>query len=45
MEFFAEATEAYFGKNDFQPFNKRQLRAFDSKSYRMVERAWGVKSR
>jgi len=45
MEFFAEATEAYFGKNDFQPFNKRQLRAFDSTAYRMVERAWGIKSR
>lgn len=43
MEFFAETTEAYFGKNDFQPFNKRQLRAFDSTAYRMVEKAWGVK--
>jgi len=45
MEFFAEVTEADFGKNDFQPFNKRQLRAFDSTTHRMVERAWGIKSR
>jgi hypothetical protein len=45
MEFFAESTEAYFGKNDFEPFNKKQLRSFDVSAYRMVEKAWGVKSR
>lgn len=45
MEFFAEATEAYFGRNDFQPFNRRQLKGFDRVAYRMVEKAWGVKGR
>lgn len=45
MEFFAEVTEAYFGRNDFQPFNRRQLKGFDSTAYRMVERAWGIRSR
>ncbi|MCB1206960.1 MAG: hypothetical protein KDN18_22090 [Verrucomicrobiae bacterium] len=45
MEFFAEITEAYFGRNDFQPFNRRQLKGFDGDAYRMVERAWGVKGR
>lgn len=42
MEFFAEASEAYFGRNDFQPFNRRQLKTFDAKTYRMVEKVWGV---
>jgi hypothetical protein len=45
MEFFAESTEAYFGRNDFQPFNRRQLKGFDRVAYRMVEKAWGVQSR
>lgn len=44
MEFFAEASEAYFGRNDFQPFNRRQLKAFDAKTYRMIEKVWGVES-
>lgn len=43
MEFFAEASEAYFGRNDFQPFNRRQLKAFDVKTYRMIGKVWGVK--
>ncbi len=45
MEFFAECSEAYFGRNDFQPFNRRQLKGFDRVAYRMVEKAWGVQSR
>lgn len=45
MEFFAEITEAYFGRNDFQPFNRRQLKGFDSTAFRMVERAWGIRTR
>lgn len=45
MEFFAESSEAYFGRNDFQPFNRRQLKGFDRVAYRMVEKAWGVQSR
>jgi hypothetical protein len=42
MEFFAESTEAYFGRNDFQPFDRDELKAFDRSAYRMVEKAWGV---
>lgn len=45
MEFFAECSEAYFGRNDYQPFNRRQLKGFDRVAYRMVEKAWGVKTR
>jgi hypothetical protein len=44
-EYFAECTEAYFGKNDFYPFNRKQFKAFDRAGYRMVERIWKVKSR
>ncbi len=28
--------------NDFQPFDRDELKAFDRSAYRMVEKAWGV---
>jgi hypothetical protein len=42
MEFFAEGTEAYFGKNDFYPFDRAQLRDYDPESLRLLEELWGV---
>lgn len=42
MEFFAEGTEAYFGKNDFYPFDREQLREYDPESLRLLEELWGV---
>ncbi|MEQ1822446.1 MAG: hypothetical protein ABL949_08045 [Fimbriimonadaceae bacterium] len=42
-EFFAETTEAYFGKNDFQPFDRKCLKAFDPGAYEMIEKAWEIK--
>jgi hypothetical protein len=42
MEYFAEATEAYFGENDFYPFNREQLKKHDPKGYEMIERCWGL---
>src|SRR5512132_1794323 len=39
-EYFAELSEAYFGKNDFQPFNRSELKAFDPTGYAMIDRAW-----
>lgn len=42
-EFFAETTEAYFGKNDFQPFDRKGLKEFDPGAYEMIEKAWGVR--
>lgn len=42
QEYFAECTEAYFGKNDFYPFTKDQLKQFDPTGYDMVERMWGI---
>lgn len=42
MEYFAECTEAYFGRNDFQPFTRKPLRNFDPAGHRMVRKVWGV---
>lgn len=42
-EYFAECTEAYFGRNDFYPFERAELKEFDPKGYAMVELIWGVK--
>lgn len=40
MEYFAEASEAYFGKNDFYPFTRADLKTYDQKGYAMIEWAW-----
>jgi dipeptidyl-peptidase-4 len=42
MEYFAECSEAYFGKNDFQPFDRAELKAFDPGGFEMVEKVWGI---
>ena len=39
-EYFAELTEAYFGENDDQPFNRRELKEFDPVGFEMVVTAW-----
>jgi hypothetical protein len=41
-EYFAEATEAYFGTNDFFPFVRAELKQHDPRGYGMIEKAWGV---
>ncbi|MFZ4508434.1 MAG: hypothetical protein ACOYON_12140 [Fimbriimonas sp.] len=43
MEYFAESTESYFGRNDYFPFDRNDLRAFDPAAYAMIEKAWGIK--
>ncbi len=40
-EFFAEATEAYFGVNDFYPFVRAELKKHDAKTYGVMEEIWG----
>ncbi len=42
QEFFAELSEAYFGHNDFEPFDRDALRKFDPQSLEMLEAAWGI---
>ncbi len=43
-EYFSELTEAYFGKNDFYPFNRKELKAHDPVGYKMIEEVWGTKN-
>ncbi|MBX2851308.1 MAG: hypothetical protein KTR15_06145 [Phycisphaeraceae bacterium] len=42
-EYFAEATEAFFGCNDFYPFVRPQLKDHDPELYEIVKEVWGVK--
>jgi hypothetical protein len=39
-EFFAEMSEAYFGRNDFFPFTRDELRAHDPETFALVEKLW-----
>jgi hypothetical protein len=43
-EYFAELSEALFGKNDFQPFDREELKKFDPDGFAMVAKMWGVDS-
>lgn len=42
-EYFAELTEAYFGKNDYAPRTKDEAKQYDPRGVEFVERAWKVK--
>ena len=42
MEYFAEATEAFFGTNDFYPFVRAELRKHDPAAYDLLAKQWGV---
>ncbi|MGJ8657211.1 MAG: hypothetical protein ACSHX6_12240 [Akkermansiaceae bacterium] len=42
-EYFSECTEAYFGKNDFYPFTKTDLKKHDPTGYAMIETLWDIK--
>jgi hypothetical protein len=39
-EFFAEMTEAYFGVNDFFPFNRAELMTTEPEIYTLLQRIW-----
>jgi len=40
MEFFAEITEAYFGTNDFFPFNRAELKESEPEIYELLKEVW-----
>ena len=40
-EFFAEATEAYFYRNDFYPFVAAELEIYDPFTFEVLEKIWG----
>jgi len=43
-EFFAELTEAYFGRNDFFPFVQKELKQYDPKGFSAIETAWKIQA-
>ena len=40
QEFFAETSEAFFGRNDFFPFNRADLEHYDPDTAIMLKRIW-----
>jgi len=40
MEFFAEMTEAYFGVNDFYPFNRAELQESEPEIHELLVKIW-----
>ncbi|HSQ57207.1 MAG TPA: hypothetical protein VLM40_15895 [Gemmata sp.] len=44
-EYFAELSEAYFGKNDFFPFTREDLEKHDRVGYEMVKKAWSERAK
>jgi hypothetical protein len=43
MEYFAEATEAFFGTNDFYPFVRSELKQHDPQMYDLLRKLWEAK--
>ncbi|HEX3133751.1 MAG TPA: hypothetical protein VHX44_09250 [Planctomycetota bacterium] len=41
-EYFSELSEAYFGENDFAPYDRAELRAYDANGFAMIEQVWAV---
>jgi hypothetical protein len=41
-EYFAETTEAFFSRNDFFPFDRKQLNSHDPAMYRLLTRLWSL---
>jgi hypothetical protein len=44
-EFFAEMTEAYFGTNDFHPFNRAELKTEFPELHALLREIWGPADR
>jgi len=42
-EYFAETTEAFFGRNDFFPYNRKELEKADPTAVEMLRIAWGAR--
>jgi hypothetical protein len=45
MEYFAEVTEAYFDRNDMEPFDRAELRAKDPGVVPILEKVWGLRGK
>ena len=44
-EYFAESTEAYFGRNDFFPFTRDDLKKHDPQMFDLLTKAWGTSTK
>ena len=42
MEYFAEVTEAYFDRNDMEPFDRAELKVKDPGVVPVLEKVWGL---
>ncbi len=45
QEYFAETTEAFFGRNDFYPYEREQLQRHDPGMHALLATVWGVTTR
>ena len=41
MEYFSEICEAYWGENDYYPFNYEDLKTYDTVGFALMEKVWG----
>ena len=44
MEYFSEICEAYWGENDYYPFNYEDLKAYDEQGFALMEKVWGPRT-
>lgn len=42
QEYFAEASEAFFGTNDFYPFVRAELKEHDPEMFAVLQEVWGM---
>lgn len=42
-EYFAELSEAYFGKNDFYPYTRAELEKHDPVGFQLMRKAWDAR--
>ena len=45
MEYFSEICEAYWGENDYFPFNYEDLKAYDPQGFALMEKVWGKRDK
>jgi hypothetical protein len=44
QEFFAESTEAFFSRNDFYPYDRKELNQHDPSTLKLIANIWGVET-
>ena len=42
-EYFAELSEAYWGRNDYFPYTRQELKTYDPTGFAVLEQIWKVK--